>query len=376
MSAPAASIMLAGGGSGGHIAPGLAIAERLRESAPDVGIVFACSTRAVDAQMLDPTGFEYRPIPAEHLSKSPLELMRFVKSFADGRSVTKSIIRERNVRGVVALGGFVTGPVVSAAQSLGVPVMLVNLDATPGKANRWVAKRAKTVLSACPTPSEPNFARAVVGMPVRRAAIATLSRDECRAKLGLEPGLHTLLVTGASQGAKSLNDLVALMLMRERAAFGGWQVLHLVGSADRKPVEDAYREAGVHAKVLPFLHEMGLGWGAADAALSRAGANSVAEAVLNAVPTVFAPYPYHADRHQRFNAEPYVREGLALMEDDHVDAEKNLRGLGAALRSLLTEAPRRTSMRAALEAKERMDAASALAHTALRMAGLERKIAV
>ncbi|MFZ9881691.1 MAG: UDP-N-acetylglucosamine--N-acetylmuramyl-(pentapeptide) pyrophosphoryl-undecaprenol N-acetylglucosamine transferase, partial [Phycisphaerales bacterium] len=235
MSAAKASILLAGGGSGGHIAPGLAIAERLRECAPEVGVVFACSTRAVDSQMLEPTGFDYQAIPAEHLSKSPLELMRFVKAFADGRSASKELMRERHVRGVVALGGFVTGPVVSAAQSLGVPVMLLNLDATPGKANRWVAKRAVTVLSACPTPSEPNFARAVVGMPVRRAAIATLKRDECRARLGLEPGLHTLLVTGASQGAKSLNDLVALMLLRERAAFGGWQVLHLVGSADRKP---------------------------------------------------------------------------------------------------------------------------------------------
>lgn len=362
------SIVLAGGGTGGHISPGIAIAERIAEIAPSLDRVFACSTRAVDARMLEHVGADFTPIPAEGLSPRPLKLVRFVRAFVAGRAAARELLAERGARAVIALGGYVTGPVVLAAQAMRVPVLLVNLDATPGKANRWVAKRATRVLTACPTPSLPDFAERIVGMPVRRAALATLSRDECVAKLGLERGFRTLLVTGASQGAASLNELLALLLTTARGSFGEWQVLHLVGNADRAPIERAYREASVRAKVLPFLHEMGLAWGAADLALSRAGANSVAEAVLNAVPTVFAPYPYHADLHQKWNAKPYHDEGVAVLCDDLIDAERNSATLGAALVDLMGDHAKRESMRARLAARPREDAALEIARTALEIA--------
>lgn len=355
------SIVLAGGGTGGHIAPGLALAERFAELVPDFHCVFACSTRAVDAQMLEHAGVDFVPIPAEHLSTRPAKLLRFARAFLAGRARAKRLFREKNTRVVIALGGFVTGPVVSAASAAGIPVILLNLDARPGKANRWVAKRAAKVLTAVATPEMPRFAERVIGMPIRRAAIAPGNREHCRAALGLDPGLHTLLVTGASQGAKSLNDLLAMLLRERRPAFSGWQVLHLVGGGDRAGVEEAYREAGVKAKVVPFLHEIGLAWGAADAALSRAGANSVAEAVLNSTPTVFAPYPYHDDQHQKANAAPLAREGLAMLADDRIDAAANMESIGAALVALMTETPRRESMRAALGARPRLDAADAIA---------------
>jgi UDP-N-acetylglucosamine--N-acetylmuramyl-(pentapeptide) pyrophosphoryl-undecaprenol N-acetylglucosamine transferase len=158
------------------------------------------------------------------------------------------------------------------------------------------------------------------------------------------------------------------LLRHQRAAFGEWQVLHLVGNSDRAPIERAYREASVRAKVLPFLHEMGLAWGAADLALSRAGANSVAEAVLNAVPTVFAPYPYHADLHQKWNAKPYHDEELAVLCDDFIDAERNAPGLGAAIVGLMSDHARREEMRARLAARPREDAAMEIARLAVELA--------
>lgn len=367
------SIVLAGGGTGGHIAPGIAIAERLADLAPELDRVFACSTRPVDARMLEHVGADFVPIPAEGLSPRPLKLVRFVRAFVAGRAAARELLAERGARAVIALGGYVTGPVVHAAQSMRVPVLLVNLDATPGKANRWVAKRATRVLTACPTPGIPDFAEKTMGMPVRRAAIASVSREACEAQLGLERGFRTLFVTGASQGAASLNDLMLHLLRHERAAFGEWQVLHLVGNADRAPIERAYREARVRAKVIPFLHEMGLAWGAADLALSRAGANSVAEAVLNAVPTVFAPYPYHADLHQKWNAKPFHDEGVAVLCDDLIDAEKNAATrddstLGGALVGLMGDHARREAMRARLAARPREDAALEIARAALDLA--------
>jgi UDP-N-acetylglucosamine--N-acetylmuramyl-(pentapeptide) pyrophosphoryl-undecaprenol N-acetylglucosamine transferase len=180
--------------------------------------------------------------------------------------------------------------------------------------------------------------------------------------------LHTLLVTGASQGAASLNELLRLLVEKERTAFGGWQVLHLVGNADAAPLEAAYRAASVRARVLPFLHEMGLAWGAADLALSRAGANSVAEALLNAVPTVYAPYPYHADLHQKWNAQPSHDEGIAILCDDLIDAEKNHATLGAALVSLMTDHSRRENMRTKLLARTKDDAAREIARVAVSLA--------
>lgn len=369
----AGTIVLAGGGTGGHIAPGIAIAERLAELAPEMARVFACSTRAVDATMLSHIGADFVPIEAEGLSPRPLKLVRFVRAFVAGRATARELLAERGARVVVALGGYVTGPVVAAARAMGVPVLLVNLDATPGKANRWVAKRAARVLTACPTPSMPHFAEREVGMPIRRAAIASLDVAACRAKLGLEPGLHTLFVTGASQGAASLNDLMRALVRGElmqgdRTAFGGWQVFHLVGNAERAPIEAAYREAGVRAKVVPFLHEMGLAWGAADLALSRAGANSVAEAALNGVPTIFAPYPYHADLHQKWNAKPLADEGAAVLCDDLIEPTRNRATLGKALVELLSDHARRDAMRAQLHARSRGDAALEIARAALELA--------
>ena len=113
---------------------------------------------------------------------------------------------------------------------------------------------------------------------------------------------------------------------------------------------------------------MGLAWGAADLALSRAGANSVAEAMLNAVPTVFAPYPYHADQHQKWNARPYHDEGVAVLCDDLIDAEKNAPTLGAALVALMGDHARREAMRGALVARAREDAALEIAKIALEIA--------
>ncbi len=362
------SIILAGGGTGGHIAPGIAIAERLREIAPAIPLCFACSTRPIDRMMLDSAGYHAEPIPAEGFSPRPARLIRFARAFVAGRSVAHELLRTQNARCVISLGGFVTAPVVHAAKSLKVPVFLVNLDATPGKANRWVAKRAQRIWSACETPSSPRFATRIVGMPIRRIAMATADQAECRAQLGLQSGLRTLFVTGASQGAKSLNELLARMLQERRSAFAGWQVYHLVGGGERSAMEAAYRAAGVHAVVDSFLERMGLAWGAADLALSRAGANSVAEAVANGVPTVFAPYPWHHDQHQRANAQPFVDAGLARCEHDHIDSLANLATLGTALQELLEDHPLRERMCAGLRAREQVDAAREIAVAASAIA--------
>ncbi|MFM7799932.1 MAG: glycosyltransferase, partial [Planctomycetota bacterium] len=136
MSGRQRTVAFAGGGSGGHLSPGLAISERMTEAAPGVRALFLCSTRAIDAQMLGDAGAEFRPIPAEGFSWRPRGLLRFARGYAAGLREARRVLRDERVEHVVSLGGFVTGPVTAAARSLRIPITLVNLDATPGLANR------------------------------------------------------------------------------------------------------------------------------------------------------------------------------------------------------------------------------------------------
>lgn len=362
------TIALAGGGSGGHLSPGLAIAERLLEVDPTTRPVFLCSTRAIDAQMLDEAGASFHAVAAEGLRLSPGGLWRFLRGHWRGKAQAKRLLQEEKVDHVVSLGGFVTGPVTAAARELGIPITLLNLDATPGRANRVVARRAQRVLSAVETPGMPRFAEAIVGMPIRRSALAPAGRAECRARLGIPPTRPVLLVTGASQGAGSLNAFMMTFAQRHVPLLEQWHVLHLAGPNSQpgvEQVEAAYRQAGVHATVLPFLHVMGLAWGAAEVALSRGGANSVAEAEINRVPTIFVPYPYHRDLHQAANARPLVQAGGALLAYDQVDVERNLESIGAPLEMLLSDGAQRDRMEQALAERGHTDAALAIARTLL-----------
>lgn len=357
------SIIFAGGGSGGHLSPGLAIDERLREIAPlpQSRSIFLCSNRAIDATMLQEAGVRFVALPATPPSKRPAALLRFLRSFHASKRQAREVMQREKATRVVAMGGFVAAPVVAAAKSLGVPVLLVNLDAPPGKANRWMAKRCDQVISAIDVPMLPGFASRVVGMPIRRRALSPASPNECRVRLSMAPTIPVLLITGASQGATSLNALMIELARTQPRLFDGWQILHLAGHSADESVRAAYDSAGIIAKVEPFLHEMGLAWGAADLAISRAGANSVAEIAHNAVPALFLPYPFHSDMHQRHNAQPLVNLGGALMEMDRIEAADNARAIAPVLESLLRDDARRQRMRQALRSRPSPDAALTIA---------------
>jgi UDP-N-acetylglucosamine--N-acetylmuramyl-(pentapeptide) pyrophosphoryl-undecaprenol N-acetylglucosamine transferase len=355
------TILFAGGGSGGHLSPGLAIDERLREIAPNAKSVFLCSNRAIDATMLGEAGVRFVALPATPPSIRPLAAMGFLRAFRQSQRQATRIMHEDAVTHVVALGGFVAAPVAKAAKALGVPVLLLNLDAPPGKANRWMARYCTRVVSAIELPMLPGFASVVVGLPIRRRALAPAVQRECRLRLGVEPNLPLLLITGASQGATSINALMLELARRKPELFAQWQVLHLAGHGADQPLRDAYAKANIRAKVEPFVHEMGLAWGAADLCLSRAGANSVAEIAVNAVPTLFLPYPHHADLHQRHNAQPLVDIGGAAMEADVIDVNENLRTIAPVLENLLRDASARDRMRGAMKSRNRPDAATTIA---------------
>ncbi|GMV26673.1 MAG: UDP-N-acetylglucosamine--N-acetylmuramyl-(pentapeptide) pyrophosphoryl-undecaprenol N-acetylglucosamine transferase [Phycisphaerae bacterium] len=350
-------IIFAGGGTGGHIFPGIAIAESLQSMHGDrADCCFAVSDRPLDAEILRVAGRQFVVIPAAPFSARPRKLLRFVGRWGRAVRTARELIRGMKAScgggvDVLAMGGFVAAPVVQAARVEKVPVTLVNLDAAPGLANRWIARRAARVCSAMEVEAGQLGTGRVQMVPpiVRRAARAAGTAAECRRMLGLDPNRPTLLVTGASQGARSINAFVAQFAAGRAGLLqqAGWQVIHQTGKGEAAAAEQAYAAAGVPAVVREFIDEMGVAWGAADVAVTRCGAGSVAEAWANAVPSLMMPYPYHKDQHQKKNAQVLVQAGAAVVCDDLIEPGANDRAVGTVLERLMRDPQERERMRRA-----------------------------
>ena len=328
-------IIFAGGGTGGTVGPGVAIAERLLDLDASVQIHFLCSDRVVDRTMLAPGPWTFTPMPAAVPSVRPGAGLRFATGWWRTRRAAGRLIGLGEGTRVVSLGGFVAPPVVAAATAARVPVDLLNLDAVAGRANRWVARRATRILTSVPT-DLPGAGNAL-GIPLRRAVLPIDSRAEACEILGLDPTLRTLLVTGASQGARSIDRFMQSFIDADAAAMRGWQVLHLASPATNDALVESYTAAGIPHVVLPFLDRMGLAWTVADLVISRGGASSVAEIAGSRTPAIILPYPWHRDRHQARNAEAIVESGLAEVLDDPSDGPSAAAALADHLRSALAD---------------------------------------
>lgn len=357
-----------GGGSGGHIYPSLAIAHAIEAIQPDARAVFITGDRAADANALEGQAVFGRPVVrvalgARPFSPKPAGFVRLVASW--GRAVHDARQGLRTLKDqcdrVVALstGGYVSAPAANAARAEGVPLALVSLDARIGKANRFVYRRARWRYIA-QNDGPPGWE--AVGPIVGPHALAPADKAGCRRMLGLDLARATLLVMGGSQGATSINGLMARLARTRGEWLAGWQVVHLTGDArDTEDARLAYHESGVPALVLDRLWPIGPAWGAADLAICRGGAGTVAEAHANGVPPIILPYPYHGDEHQAVNARHLVEAGGAVVVKDRVDPVANLESLGPWLKERLGEETKRSAMAAALRALPRRDGTAACA---------------
>lgn len=371
------TFLFAGGGTGGHIFPALAIAEQLRALQPGARTIVLCSDRPIDTQILRREKANHRIIPAKPFGVKPKALLRFAASWGAAIRAARQAIHQFQQDGspveMVAMGGFVSPPCAQAAVVSGVPLSMVNLDAVPGKANRWVARRAARVFTTTPVigrAAERAKSWTLVPPVVRSAALPPGDAAHCRSLLGLAPERPTLLVTGASQGARSINRMLAHLVRTQPAAFTarGWQVIHQCGTGEEESLAAAYSGAGIPAVVKPFIDAMGPAWGAADLAVSRAGAGSVAEAWAAHVPAIFMPYPYHRDQHQRFNAEPLARSGGAVIATDYIDEGINATaadGAGRALLAMLADPSQIDTRRRAMQQLGPADGAARIASALL-----------
>lgn len=359
----------AGGGSGGHLTPSLAIAERLTERSSKASVMFLCSSRAVDAEVLTRHGARFHALPSVPAPRSPRQVVPFLRGQWQAITEATAHLRDFAPEALVSVGGFASAAGLLAARRLGIRTILFNLDARPGRANRVLSRLADSVVSAVPVVTGRLRLAEVVGPPIRREAVASLDAAGCRQAIGLRPELPVLLVTGASQGSTSINRLMPRWLRRDAGLLADWQVLHLTGGGEEELLRQAYADAGVEAKVVAFQHPMALAWGAASLAISRAGASSVAEIHANAVPSVLVPYPHHRDRHQWLNAAPLVEMGGAVVAEDRIDPDANLATIADAAAWLLQDASRRRRMSEVLRARPPADGAAAVAARLLEKVG-------
>jgi UDP-N-acetylglucosamine--N-acetylmuramyl-(pentapeptide) pyrophosphoryl-undecaprenol N-acetylglucosamine transferase len=366
------TIVLAGGGSGGHVFPNIAILERLRERDATVRPMFLLSQRPLDRRLAEHDELPFHALPVRPFSVRPWDWPGFYWAYRRSVSRCRRLFKRLQVTCVVATGGFVSGPAMAAARRAGIPAALVNLDAAPGRANRFAAGLATTIFSVYPTPLLPQ-ARAI-GMPLRRSVLGREDPPAARRALGLDPARPTLLITGASQGAASLNSLMIELVAHPeiRLALGGtagehpWQIFHLAGSHDLAALTTAYRAANVPARIEPFCHEMGLACSAASIAITRAGAGSVGEVWANATPAIFLPYPFHRDQHQRLNAAPLTDAGAAILLQDQADPVANARTIAPRLLELMTNPAHRRQMQDKMRATRPPDGAAAIADWIIR----------
>jgi UDP-N-acetylglucosamine--N-acetylmuramyl-(pentapeptide) pyrophosphoryl-undecaprenol N-acetylglucosamine transferase len=377
----------AGGGTGGHIYPAIAIAERIIKLEHKAKVHFFCSARAIDSQILSKTGFEYTNLPVCGFSVRPDRLISFFTSFLDSFRIAKRAITESNsprrfaslceAEGVViGVGGFVSAPVCFAAHKLKVPVVLLNVDIVPGRANKIIARWADKIFVQFED-TKPLFlplARGrgakkgakvdVVGCPLR-IGFDNPQPEKAIRQLGLERQKKILLITGASSGSENINGAICLLLEKLDSFADDWQIVHLAGRANFKDVKNRYIGVKTEAKVLDYFDDMPNLLSAADLVVGRSGAVSVAEYAAAGVPSICIPYPYHKDRHQYLNAGKLVQAGATVIVDDLPQREDTAQHLWAELEELMKNEEKRKKMAECCKAVANMQAASQIAEQLL-----------
>ncbi|MEY9863067.1 UDP-N-acetylglucosamine--N-acetylmuramyl-(pentapeptide) pyrophosphoryl-undecaprenol N-acetylglucosamine transferase [Catenulispora sp. GAS73] len=306
-------VVIAGGGSAGHIEPALNTADALRRADPSIGITMLGTEKGLDTKLIPARGYELRLIPAVPLPRKPSAALLTLPSRLLGTvKAAQDVIMDVDADVVIGFGGYVALPAYLAARRAKRPIVVHEANIRPGLANRVGAKFTDHVLTG--NPAVPMPGGVCVGMPLR-PAITSLDRAavraEARESFGLDPDRPTLLVTGGSQGARRLNDTMVASVKILRDA--GIQVLHSYG--DKNSVSIQQDPAGPPYVARPYVDRMDLAYAAADLAMTRSGMMTCSELAAVGLPSVYVPLPV-GNGEQRLNAAPVVEAGGGLLIDD------------------------------------------------------------
>lgn len=352
-------VVLAGGGTAGHVEPALSVADALRRREPSVSITALGTQRGLETRLIPARGYPLELIPAAPLPRRiGLDLPRLPGRLLQAVAACDRVLRRTNADVLVGFGGYVALPAYLAARRAGVPIVVHEANARPGWANKVGARLSRHVGVATADVGLPHAVH--VGIPLRRS-IATLDRAARRAQardfFGLEPDRPTLLVFGGSQGARRLNQTMAEAAgaVLDTPA----QVLHVSGPDQHVALPDDGSIPPAHRAryhLVPYVDRMDLAYAAADLAVTRAGAMTCAELAAVGLPSVYVPFPV-GNGEQRFNALPTVRAGGGVMV---ADEEFTSSWVTSVMIDLLLDADRLDRMSRAAAALGRRDADEAV----------------
>ena len=309
-------IAFAAGGTGGHVFPSIATALAVRRARADAALLFIGRETGMERDMAAEADIPYAAVTsAPFPSKSPIAIAKFLWRMGQGTRQAKRVLREFAATAVMGAGGYASAPAIIAAAKLGIPCAIHEQNAIPGRANLFLSKRVDRVFVSFPG-TDAGFANChtvLTGLPVRDAFIHPPTRQQARDRLDIAPDARVLLITGGSQGALALNKMVweSLPALTARR----WTVLHLCG-------QQGIDEAGRVSAALPdsrsyrpvaFTTDMAVYMAAADVALSRSGASSVAELACIGLPSILIPYPYSPTGDQKANAARLADVNAAIM---------------------------------------------------------------
>lgn len=324
-------VIVTGGGTGGHIYPALAIAKGILAREPGSQILYVGTKEGMEARLVPEAGIDFQGVSGQGLPrKLSVETIKVGAKSFKALWETKQILKNFKPDLVVGTGGYVSGPVVLTAALFGIPTLLHEQNALPGITNKILARFVRKVMVTFPESIAHFGVRkklVLTGLPVR-PEIGGVSRDEGALRFGLHPERLTLLVTGGSRGARSINQAMPTVL-KHLAARPDIQVIWATGKATYNETQKALNEAGIawnrdNWKVLEYLKDMPEALACADLFIGRAGATSLAELMVAGKPGILIPYPFAAENHQEFNARALEKDGAAWVILDSELTGENL----------------------------------------------------
>ncbi len=317
------TVLIAGGGTGGHLFPGIALAQELTSRAPETEVVFVGTERGIETRAVPKAGFELELLPVSGLRRTGLlGMARGLARLPIAMLRAMSLIRRRSPDVAVSVGGYAAGPAVLAAKLMGVPCVVMEQNAVPGFTNKILGRLVDRVFASLPTQGFPSGKVLVLGNPVRADFLPV--RDEVYE--AQEP--LRILVFGGSQGARALNEV--WVEIAPRLSELGWSVTHQTGKADAERVAAAYRAGGATVAVLPFIDDMADAYRNADLVVCRSGASTIAELTVCGRPSILVPFPFAVDDHQSANAQVLAQAGGAIhVPQSELSAERLIREIQA-----------------------------------------------
>jgi UDP-N-acetylglucosamine--N-acetylmuramyl-(pentapeptide) pyrophosphoryl-undecaprenol N-acetylglucosamine transferase len=359
-------VVIAGGGTGGHLYPGIAVARELLVRRPDADVIFAGTARGIEARVVPREGFTLDVIRSAGLKgKSLTARLRGAALVPLGLGDAWRIVSRRRPHLVVGVGGYSSGPVVLVAALRGVPTMLLEQNAVPGLTNRLLSRVVRAAAVTFDSTRRFFGDKAFVsGNPVRPEFLAAARGEKSEAHERAS-GIR-VLVFGGSQGAHAINVAMVEAAPELAAGGAGLHVTHQTGERDVEMVRSGYRTAGIQAEVEPFLYDMGRRIGEADLIVCRAGATTLAEITAAGKAAILIPLPTATDDHQRKNAEALAASGAA-----EVLLQRDAAGPALAQRivALAADAERRARMADAARKLAKPDAARVIVDRALALVG-------